>query len=62
MDGLMGQNIQLKPWLVAQPSRQAQSVDAHVVGSPLRPGTTTLEPINDNTKLLEPIDQTVCAY
>ena len=57
----MGQNIQLKPWLVAQPLRQAQAVDAHVVSSPLSPGATAIEPINDNTKLLKPIDQTVCA-
>ncbi len=61
VDGLMGQDIQLKPWLGAQPLRQAQSVHTHVVSSSLSPGATTIEPINDNPKLLEPIDQTIRA-
>ena len=59
MDGLMGQHIQLKPWLIAQPLRQTQSVHAHVVGSSFGSGATTIKAINDNTKLLKPIDQTI---
>ena len=59
MDGLMGQHIQLKPWLIAKPLGETESVDAHVVSSAFEPGTTTLKPINDNTKLLKPVDQTV---
>ena len=59
MDGLMGENIQLKPWLIAQPLRQTQSVYAHVVSSSFGSGATTIKAINDNTKLLKPIDQTI---
>jgi hypothetical protein len=59
MDGLMGQYIQLKPWLIAQPLRQTQSVYAHVVSSSFGSGATTIKAINDNTKLLKPIDQTI---
>ena len=61
MDGLMGQNIQLKPWLIAQPLRQTETVHAHVVGGAFGPGTTTLEPINHDTKLLKPINQPIRA-
>ena len=61
MDGLMGQNIQLKPWLIAQPLRQAEAIHAHVVGGALDPGTATLEPINDDTKLLKPFNQPIRA-
>ena len=59
MDGLMGQNIQLKPWLVPQSLRQAKAVHAHVVGSAFSPGATTLETINHNAELLKPINQTI---
>ena len=59
VDGLMGQNVQLKPWLCFQPLRQTQSVHTHVVGSPLCPRTTTIKAINHYTKPLDPIDQTV---
>ena len=59
MDGFMGQHIQLKSWLIAQTMGQTKSVDAHVVGSALGPGATTLKAIDDNTKLLKPVDQTV---
>ena len=37
VDGLMGQNIQLKPWLIAQPLRQTETVHAHVVSGTLEP-------------------------
>ena len=59
MDGLMGQNIQLKPWLIAQPLRSAKTIHAHVVGGAFNPGAATLEAINHNTKLLKPVDQTI---
>ena len=59
VDGLMGENVQLKPWLIAQPLRQTQSVYAHVVSSSFGSGATTIKAINDNTKLLKPIDQTI---
>ena len=59
MDGLMGQNIQLKPWLIPQSPRQTEAVHAHVVGSAFSPGAATLETINHNTKLLKPINQTI---
>ena len=61
MDGLMGQNIQLKPWLIAQPLRQTETVHAHVVGGAFGPGTATLKPVNHNTKLLKPINQPIRA-
>ena len=61
MDGLMGQNIQLKPWLIAQPLRQAETVHAHVVSGMLEPGAAPLEPIDHNTKLLKPINQPIRA-
>ena len=61
MDGLMGQNIQLKPWLIAQPLRQTETVHAHVVSGAFDPGTATLEPINHDTKLLKPINQPIRA-
>ncbi len=57
----MGQNIQLKPWLIAQPLRQTETVHAHVVGGAFGPGTTTLKPVNYNTKLLKPINQPIRA-
>ncbi len=56
VDGLMGENIQLKPWLIAQPLRQTQSVHAHVVSSSFSSGATTIKAINNNTKLLKSID------
>ena len=59
MDGLMGQNIQLKPWLITQPLRQTETVHAHVVSSAFGPRATTLEPINHYTKLLKPINQPI---
>ena len=62
MDGLMGQNIQLKPWLIAQPLRQAETVHAHVVGGAFGPGATPLEPIDHNTQLLKPINQPIRAH
>ena len=55
----MGQNIQLKPWLVAQPLRQTEAIHAHVVSSSFGPGATTLEAINYDTKLLKPNDQPI---
>ena len=61
MDGLMCQNIQLKPWLIAQPLRQTETVHAHVVCGAFGPGTATLEPVNHNTKLLKPINQPIRA-
>ena len=61
MDGLMGQNIQLKPWLITKPLRQTETVHAHVVGGVFGPGTATLEPINHDTKLLKPINQPIRA-
>ena len=61
MDGLMGQNIQLKPWLVTQSLRQTEAVHTHVVGGTFGARATTLETINHNTKLLKPIDQTIRA-
>ena len=61
MDGLMGQNIQLKPWLIAQPLRQTETVHAHVVGSAFSPGTAPLEAIDHNTKPLKPINQPIRA-
>ena len=61
MDGLMGQNIQLKPWLIAQPLRQTETVHAHVVSGAFGPGTTPLEPIDHNTQLLKPINQPIRA-
>ena len=59
MDGLMGQDIQLKPWLIPQSLRQTEAVHAHVVGSAFSPGAATLETIDHNTKLLKPINQTI---
>ena len=35
----MGEHIQLKAWLIAQPLGETESVDAHVVSSPFKPGT-----------------------
>ena len=61
MDGLMGHNIQLKPWLIAQPLRQTETVHAHVVCGAFGPGTATLEPINHDTKLLKPSNQPIRA-
>ena len=61
MEGLMGQNIQLKPWLITKPLRQTETVHAHVVGGAFGPGTATLEPINHDTKLLKPINQPIRA-
>ena len=61
MDGLMGQDIQLKPWLIAKPLRQTETVHTHVVSGAFDPGTATLEPINHDTKLLKPINQPICA-
>ena len=61
MDGLMGQNIQLKPWLIAQPLRQTETVHAHVVSGAFSPGATTLEPVNHNAKPLKPINQPIRA-
>ena len=61
MDGLMGQNIQLKPWLIAQPLRQTETVHAHVVSGAFGPGATPLEPIDHNTQLLKPINQPIRA-
>ena len=55
----MGENVLLKPWLIAQPLRQTQSVHAHVVSSSFGSGATTIKAINDNTKLLKPIDQMI---
>ena len=55
----MGENVQLKPWLIAQPLRQTQSVHAHVVGGSFGSRAKTIEAINDNTKLPKPIDQTI---
>ena len=57
VDSLMGQNIQLKPWLVAQPLRQTETVHAHVVSGAFSPWTATLKPVNHHTKLLKPINQ-----
>ena len=59
VDGFMGQHIQLEPGLIAQPLRQTESIHAHVVGGAFGPGTASLEPINHETKLLEPIDQAI---
>ena len=59
MDGLMGQDVQLKLWLFAQPLRQTEAIHAHVVCSSLSSRATTLEAINDDTKLLKPIDQPI---
>ena len=61
MDGLMGQDIQLKPWLIAKPLRQTETVHTHVVSGAFDPGTATLEPINHDTKLLKPINQPIRA-
>ena len=61
MDRLMGQNIQLKPWLIAQPLRQTETVHAHVVSGAYGPGAAPLEPIDHNTKLLKPINQPIRA-
>ncbi len=61
VDGLMGQNIQLKPWLIAQPLRQTETVHAHVVSGTLEPGAAPLEPIDHNTKLLKPVNQPIRA-
>ena len=61
MDGLMVQNIQLKPWLIAQPLRQTETVHAHVVSGAFGPGATQLEPIDHNTQLLKPINQPIRA-
>ena len=60
MDGLMGQNIQLKPWLIAQPLRQTETVHAHVVER-VGPGATPLEPIDHNTQLLADQSTDPCA-
>ena len=59
MNGLMGQHIQLQPWLIAKPLGETESIDAHVVSSSLKPRTAAIKAINDNTKLLKPVDQTV---
>ena len=59
VDSLMGQHIQLEPGLIAQPLRQTESIHAHVVGGAFGPGTATLEPINHDTELLQPIDQAI---
>ena len=59
MDGLMGQNIQLQPWLIAQPLGEAEAVDAHVVGSSLTPRAAAIEPIDDNAKQLQPLHQPI---
>ena len=61
VDRLMGQNIQLKPWLIAQPLRQTETVHAHVVSGVFGPGTAPLEPIDHNTKLLKPTNQPIRA-
>jgi hypothetical protein len=61
MDGLMGQNIQLKPWLIAKSLRQTEAVHAHVVSGSFGPGAATLEAIYHNTKLLKPVDQPIRA-
>ena len=61
VDGLMGQNIQLQPWLIAQPLRQTETVHAHVVCGAFAPGTATLKPVNHNTKPLKPINQPIRA-
>ena len=57
MDGFMGQHIQLEPRLIAQPLRQTKAIHDHVVSGAFGPQPTTLEPINYDTKLLEPIEQ-----
>jgi len=62
MDRLMGQNIQLKSWLVAQPLRQTETVHTHVVSGAFGPGATPLEPIDHNTQLLKPINQPIRAH
>ena len=59
VDSFMGQHIQLEPGLIAQPLRQTESIHAHVVGGAFGPGTATLEPINHDTKLLQPIEQAI---
>ena len=59
MGGLMGQNIQLQPWLIAQPLGEAEAVDAHVVGSSLTPRAAAIEPIDDNAKAFKPLNQTI---
>ena len=61
VDGLMGENIQLKPWLIAQPLRQTETVHAHAVSGAFGPGATPLEPIDHNTQLLKPINQPIRA-
>ena len=59
MDGLMGQHVQLQPWLITQPLRQTETIHTHVVCSTFGTEAATLEPINDHTKLLKPIDQPI---
>ena len=59
MDGLMGQHVQLKTWLIAQSLGQTESIHTHVVRGAFGPGATSLKPVNNNTKLLKPVDQTV---
>ena len=61
MDGLMGQHIKLKPWLIAQPLRQTETVHAHVVYGAFGSGTATLKPVNHDTKPLKPINQPIRA-
>ena len=55
----MGQNIQLKTGLVAEPLGQTQPVHSHVVGSALGARATAVKPIDLNTKLLKAFDQPI---
>ena len=61
VDRLMGQHVQLQPWLITQPLRQTETIHTHVVGSTFGTGAATLEPIDHNTKLLKPINQPIRA-
>ena len=62
VDGLMGQHIQLEPGLIAQPIRQTEAIHAPVVSGAFGPRSTTLEPINHDTKLLTTIEQPIRPY
>ena len=62
MDGLMGQHIQLKPWLIAKPLGETESVDAHVVSSAFKPRPAAIKPIDRHAKAFKPLNQTIRSH